>query len=263
MEWPVVTLIGTLAVSFLTFIWSLIKAFKKRDYLFSALLGFLNPFLYYLVIFKAYSLLPAQMAQPLNMIWGIVLVLISIPILKQKVRLIDLVALLICFAGVVVISTEGDLSGFQVKNPLGVFLAVGSSLIWSFYWVLNVKDRRDPVVRLFLNFLFGFFFILLLNVFFIFPLKVPALEGLIGAFYVGLFEMGLAFALWVKALKLSEAFVDVTILIYIVPFISFIFIHIFVGELIKVSSIVGAVFIVVGILINKYKKKTQVKHFLA
>ena len=75
--------------------------------------------------------------------------------------------------------------------------------------------------------------------------------------------MGLAFALWVKALKLSEAFVDVTILIYIVPFISFIFIHIFVGELIKVSSIVGAVFIVVGILINKYKKKTQVKHFLA
>jgi drug/metabolite transporter (DMT)-like permease len=233
---------------------SLIKTLNKRDYLFSALLGLLNPFLYYLVIFKAYSLLPAQMAQPLNMIWGIVLVLISIPILKQKVRLIDLVALLICFAGVVIISTEGDLSGFQVKNPLGVFLAVGSSLIWSFYWVLNVKDRRDPVVRLFLNFVFGFGFILL-SVFFIFPLKVPVFKGLLGAFYVGLFEMGLAFALWVKALKLSEATVDVTILIYIVPFISFIFIHIFVGERIKVSSVVGAVFIVAGILLNKYKKK--------
>lgn len=237
----------------------LVKTLNKRDYLFSALLGFLNPFLYYLVIFKAYSLLPAQMAQPLNMIWGIVLVLISIPILKQKVRLIDMIALLICFAGVVVISTEGDLSGFQVKNPLGVFLAVGSSLIWAFYWVLNVKDRRDPVVRLFLNFLFGFLFILLLSVFLIFPLKVPAFEGLLGAFYVGLFEMGLAFALWVKALKLSKATVDVTILIYIVPFISFIFINIFVGELIKVSSVVGAVLIVAGILINKYKKKTQVK----
>jgi drug/metabolite transporter (DMT)-like permease len=236
----------------------LIKTLNKSDYLFSAFLGLLNPFLYYLVIFKAYSLLPAQMAQPLNMIWGIVLVLISIPILKQKVRLIDLVALLICFAGVVVISTEGDLSGFQVKNPLGVLLAVSSSLIWSFYWVLNVKDKRDPVVRLFLNFIFGFGFILL-SVFFVFPLKVPAFEGLLGAFYVGLFEMGLAFALWVKALKLSEATVDVTILIYIVPFVSFIFIHIFVGELIKVSSVVGAVFIVAGILLNKYKKNTQHK----
>jgi drug/metabolite transporter (DMT)-like permease len=235
---------------------TLIKALNKRDYLYSLLLGFLNPFLYYLVIFKAYSLLPAQMAQPLNMIWGIVLVLISIPILKQKVRLIDMAALLISFAGVVVISTEGDLSSFQVRSPLGVLLAVGSSLIWSFYWVFNVKDRQDAMVRLFLNFVFGFAFILL-SVLFMLPLKAPAFEGILGAFYVGLFEMGLAFALWVKALKLSDATVDITILIYIVPFISFIFIHIFVGEIIKVSSVVGAVFIVAGILINKSKKITH------
>lgn len=234
----------------------LLKTLKKQDYLFSALLGFLNPFLYYLVVFKAYSLLPAQMAQPLNMIWGIVLVLISIPILKQKVRPIDLIALSICFAGVVVISTEGDLSGFQVKNPLGVFLAVGSSLIWSFYWVLNVWDKRDAVVRIFLNFVFGFGFILL-SIVFVFSIKVPAIEGVLGAFYVGLFEMGLAFALWVKALKLSDATADISILIYIVPFISFVFIHIFVGERIMVSSVVGAVLIIGGILINKRKKKMK------
>jgi len=234
----------------------LLKTLKKQDYLFSALLGFLNPFLYYLVVFKAYSLLPAQMAQPLNMIWGIVLVLISIPILKQKVRLIDMFALLVCFAGVVVISTEGDLSGFQVKSPLGVFLAVGSSLVWSFYWVLNVRDKRDSVVRIFLNFVFGFGFILL-SVIFVFSIKVPAIEGVLGAFYVGLFEMGLAFALWVKALKLSDATVDISILIYIVPFISFVFIHIFVGERIMISSVVGAVLIIGGILINKQKKKKR------
>jgi len=77
----------------------------------------------------------------------------------------------------------------------------------------------------------------------------------LGAFYVGLFEMGLAFALWVKALKLSDATVDISILIYIVPFISFVFIHIFVGERIMISSVVGAVLIIGGILINKRKKK--------
>jgi len=53
----------------------------------SALLGFFNPFLYYLVLFKAYSLLPAQVAQPLNMIWPIVLVFLSIPLLGQKIAL--------------------------------------------------------------------------------------------------------------------------------------------------------------------------------
>ena len=194
------------------------------------------------------------MAQPLNMIWGIVLALISIPILKQKVRPMDLIAIAISFCGVVVISTEGDISGFQVKNPLGVLLAVGSSIIWSFYWVLNVKDKLDAVLRLFLNFVFGFGYILL-SVLFIFPMKVPAFEGVLGAFYVGLFEMGLAFALWVKALKLSDKAVDISILIYIVPFISFIFIHIFVGERIMLSSAIGAILIVVGIIINKYKPR--------
>jgi len=231
---------------------ALLKTLTGKDYLFSALLGFLNPFLYYLVIFKAYTLLPAQMAQPLNMIWGIVLVLISIPILKQKIRAIDMLALLVCFAGVVVISTQGNLSGFHIDSPLGVLLAVGSSLIWSFYWVLNVRDKLDGVLRLFLNFVFGFGFILL-SIIFIYPIRTPALvmEGILGAFYIGLFEMGLAFAMWVRALKLADATVNIAILIYIVPFISFIFIHIFVGERIHLSSVLGATLIVAGILLNK------------
>jgi drug/metabolite transporter (DMT)-like permease len=232
----------------------IIKKLKKSDYLFSALLGFLNPFLYYLLVFKAYRLLPAQMAQPLNMIWGIVIVFVAIPFLKQKVRSKDIIALFICFLGVVVISTQGDFSGFHVRNPLGVFLAVGSSLVWSFYFILNVRDKLDAIVRLFLNFMFGFIFIFVCAVL-LSTLRVPPLEGLGGALWVGLFEMALAFSLWIMALKLSDATVDISILIYIVPFISFIFIHIFVGESIKVSSVAGALLIVIGILLNKYKAK--------
>ncbi len=237
---------------------ALLKKLKRKEVLTSLFLGALNPFVYYLVVFKAYDLLPAQMAQPLNMTWGIILVLISIPILKQKVKLRDMAALLVSFAGVVIISTEGDLAGFEIKNPLGVVLALVSSFMWAFYWVLNVKDKLDPILRLFLNFVFGFA-IALLSVMFVFPIQMPSIEGLAGALYVGLFEMGLAFAWWIQALKLSGASVDITILIYIVPFISFIFISVFVGEDIRVSSVVGAVFIIGGILLNRYgkgKKKT-------
>ena len=36
-------------------------------------MGLLNPVAYYLILFKAYTILPAQVAQPLNMIWPIVL----------------------------------------------------------------------------------------------------------------------------------------------------------------------------------------------
>ena len=56
-----------------------------KQYASSAILGFLNPFLYYMILLKAYSLLPAQIAQPLNYTWPVMLVLLSIPILKQKI----------------------------------------------------------------------------------------------------------------------------------------------------------------------------------
>jgi len=75
----------------------------------SMLLGFLNPYLYYIILFKAYSLLPAQVAQPLNMVWPIVLVFLSIPLLKHKVSKRSILALLISFIGVYFISSQGNL----------------------------------------------------------------------------------------------------------------------------------------------------------
>ncbi|MCK5547436.1 MAG: EamA family transporter, partial [Thermoplasmata archaeon] len=47
----------------------LLRKSTKKDLLNSAMLGFLSPFLYYLVLFEAYSLLQAQEAQPLNLTW--------------------------------------------------------------------------------------------------------------------------------------------------------------------------------------------------
>jgi len=144
----------------------LFKEYSPRDYLHSALLGFLNPFLYYVVLFKAYSLLPAQEAQPLNYTWPIMLVLLSIPLLKQKIRRKDALAIIIGFIGVVIIGTRGDLTRLRFSNPLGVFLAVGSSVIWALFWIYSVKDARDEVAKLFLNFVFGFIFVLIATLLF-------------------------------------------------------------------------------------------------
>src|SRR5512133_402086 len=94
----------------------------------SALLGALNPFAYYLILFQAYSLLPAQVAQPLNMIWPITLALLSAPLLKQKITFRNIAAIFISFIGVIFISSQGSLSGMANTNLTGALLAVGSSL---------------------------------------------------------------------------------------------------------------------------------------
>jgi len=97
-----------------------IRSLTGRAVLRNCGLGLLNPFLYYLVLFKAYSLLPAQVAQPLNYTWAITLSLLSVPFLGQKLSRRDLVAICVSYLGVVVLSTQGNLTGLDFGNPAGV-----------------------------------------------------------------------------------------------------------------------------------------------
>ena len=230
----------------------LLFACSKRQYLRSMVLGLLNPFLYYLVLFKAYDLLPAQEAQPLNYTWAITLALLSVPLLKQKIRLKNFVALFVSYAGVVVISTHGNPFSFRFSDPLGVALALGSTVIWSIYWIYNTKDDRDPVVALLLNFLFSLPFVTVLCLSFS-SLRVSSVMGFWGAAYVGIFEMGITFVLWLSALRLSRDAAKVGNLIFISPFLSLVFIHYFVGEEILVSTYFGLVLIIAGLLIQQIK----------
>ncbi|UCF71316.1 MAG: DMT family transporter [candidate division WOR-3 bacterium] len=228
----------------------LIKECTARDYFRSVLLGFLNPFLYYLVLLKAYSLLPAQQAVSLNYTWAIQLVILSIPLLRQKIGLKSIAAVIIGYVGVVIIATRGDISGLKIFNPTGIILALGSAVIWAFFWIFNIKDRRDEVVKLFLNFAFGLVFIVLYSLIFA-RITLPSLAGVLGAGYVGLFEMGITFVLWLKALRLSRTTAQVTNLVYLTPFLALVFISMVVGERILLSTVIGLLLIVTGIVLQK------------
>ena len=221
------------------------------DYVKSALLGLLSPFLYYVVLLRAYSLLPAQQAVSLNYTWAIQLVILSIPLLKQKIGLKSIFTIIVGYIGVLVIATQGNISSLRIANVQGTLLALGSAVIWALFWIYNIKDKRDAAVKLFLNFLFGFVYI------FIYLLitqnmKTPSLSGLAGAAYVGVFEMGITFVLWLKALRLSRTTAQISNLIYLTPFLALFIINIVVGEKILVSTIVGLLFIISGIILQRY-----------
>ena len=234
----------------------LITQGRREDYLLSLALGFLNPFLYYLVLFKAYALLPAQQAQPLNYTWAITLSLLAVPLLKQKIGWQQWLALVVSYCGVVIISTEGHPLSMQFTSGWGVALALSSTLIWALYWIFNARDTRDPVVGLFINFLFGLPFILIYYLITM-PLRTPELYGLLGAVYVGLFEMGICFVLWLLALKLTDNTAKISNLIFHSPFVSLIFIHFLVGEEILASTFIGLILIVAGLLCQRLKGRPE------
>lgn len=232
----------------------LLRTLTRRDYLWSAGLGLLNPFLYYVILFKAYSLLLAQEAQPINFVWPLTLVLLSIPLLGQRIKLVSILAIIVSFAGVVVIATRaqspGDILRFRFSNAPGVFLALSTTLIWSLFWIFNTKDRCDEAVRLFVNFAFASLYILILMVV-TSQAAVPNARGLLGGIYIGLFEMGITFLAWLKALRSAQTTAHVVNLIYLVPFLSLLCIALVVGEPILPSTLVGLVLIVAGIVVQK------------
>lgn len=230
---------------------SLLKTLELKDYLRSAILGLLNPFLYYFILFKAYTLLKAQEAGTLNYIWPIVLVLFSIPLLKQKISYKSIIAIIISFLGIIIISTEGNILTLQFSNILGVSLAAGSAIFWALYWILNMKDKRDDILKLFINFCFGFFYILI-TCLILGIIDFPSTNALIGSVYIGFFEMGITYFFWLKALSFSINTAKVSNLVYLSPFLALIFIRITVGETILVSTVVGLAFIIGGILLQKY-----------
>jgi len=231
----------------------LLKNLTFMDFIWSAFLGLLNPFLYYVVLLKAYELLPAQEAGTLNYVWPLVLVLISIPMLHQKISKWSLLAVFISFSGIVIISTHGQPFSMKFSNPSGVLLALGSAIFWAFYWIFNLKDKREAVTKLLLNFCFGFLYILILVMLVKGP-GIPSWQGLTGSIYLGFFEMGIPFVLWLSALKLSSTTAKVTNLIYLSPFISLLIIHFAVGETILLSTVAGLFLIVSGIIMQQYLK---------
>ncbi len=229
----------------------------RRDLLHSAVMGLFNPFVYYLILFKAYALLPAQEAQPLNWTWPIVLSLLSAAVFKHRLSPRAVIAIFISFCGVVIISLKGNFAAIQFSNPFGSFLALISSIFWAIYWILNLKDRRDSVIKLALNFCFGLVYIGLLAGWTHNIVGLSAYEfGLVA--YIGLFEMGITFVTWLYALQHSTNSARVANLAYLAPFISLIFIALIVGERILPSSIVGLGFIVSGIALQASGGKNEV-----
>lgn len=222
----------------------------KKDYLASVLFGALNPLVYYLVLFRAYELLPAQEAQTINYTWALTMTLLAVPLLGHKLTLKDIAAAIICYSGVLILATKGDVLGLNFTSLTGVGLALFSTILWALYWIMNTRDQRDPVVGLFLNFMCALPLVLIYCAFYGELKRVPW-QGVLGAAYVGVFEMGLTFVLWLSAMKLTNSTAKISNLIFIAPFLALIFISTLLGEEILPSTLYGLAFILSGLVLQQ------------
>lgn len=273
---PLQMLLGASAVSVVV-LWIVLLLNGKQNLLVktrfsgllhSAVLGMMNPLLFYMVLFSAYDLLLTQEAMVLNFTWPVTLTILSFFLLRQRIGWKSILAIMVSFIGILIIGTNGRVWTLKFTNPVGVTLALASTLIWSLFWIYNLKDQRDEVVKLFLNFLFGFIYILIVSILLesngitvspeikswlkggagIWPFSWQAVAG---CFYIGVFEMGVAYVFWLKGLQLSKTTAKVSNLIFFAPFISLLIIHLTVGEPLHPATLAGLAFIITGVILQR------------
>ena len=237
--------------------WRFLRKMTAKQSLYYAGLGLLNPVAYYLVLFKAYDLLPAQVAQPINYAWPIVLLILLALFAGQPIPKKKYIGMFVSLAGVALISIGTGFNGEMSVSTEGFLLAALSAVLWATYWMLNNRNKvqTDGSVVLFLTFLFGSVYLSVGALFC--GLNLSSLTGVLSGMYVGGFEMGIPFIFFGLAMRKTSNPALINQLCYLSPFMSLFFISVVLGEQIVFTTYIGLVMIVLGIVFNQYFVKSS------
>lgn len=214
------------------------------------LLGVMNPACYYLLLLHAYTLLPAQVAQPINYTWAITLSLLAVPLLGQRVGGAEIAAALLAAIGVFVISLGSGTGSLQSIRWDGIGIALASTLVWAMYWILNRRATGDPGCRMLLSFAWGLPASLAACLWFS-EWPMPSSRTALAVLWIGVFEMGLSFLFWQRALALSVNAARVSNLVFVTPLLALIPIALVLGEPIAPSTLPGVFLILGGLAVQQ------------
>ncbi len=230
-----------------------LRTIKTPEWIRLLTLGLINPTLYYFLLFGAYAKLPAQEAMAINYTWGLVLPLLAAPLLGQPLQRRDMASAAVSYCGVFVIATRGDVLAFELSNPEGVGLAVASTVLWALYWIGNTRITTPPIQGLFVGFTAATAVLMTISVFTGSLIHLPW-QALAGGLYIGFFEMGLSFILWLKAMRLTQNTARISTLIFLSPPLSLILIWAILDEVIKGSTLVGLAMILTGLAVQHWPR---------
>jgi len=127
-------------------------------------------------------------------------------------------------------------------------------VLWALYFILNIRDKRDEGVKLLTNFTFASVYLIAAMLISGSSFEGIGTKGLLSSVYIGIFEMGLTFWLWLMAMRLATSNAIIGNLIYLTPFISLIFVHFILGEPVYYTTPAGLILIIGGIIYQNSQK---------
>lgn len=227
------------------------KQYRAKHYLHMAGLGFIGMFLYNGLYYIAMKQMTAQEACILNYLWPIMLVLFSCLLLKEKMTVRKAIAMLMSFAGIIVLTAGGGGTA-QGNRMLGAVLCILAAASYGLFCVLNKMHDMDQNISMMVIWFSSGVFALVAGLCSEQWIAVTPVQW-IGLTYLGAVIDGLAYLLWAIALKGWKSSALAANLSYLVPFLSIILSAIFLKEEVKLTAVAALVLIIGGILIQSLR----------
>ena len=160
-----------------------LKKYKAKDFLKIFGIGVLGTFCYNLFLYLGIEQMDASQAFILNYLWPIMIVVFAWLILKEKMTLRKILAIILSFLGVVVMVLGNGFS-FGSTEFLGVVFCIVAAASYGLFSVLTKKVKYDKYVSMMLYYLSAFIaalgFSLISN-----RLMMPSFEQGLGLVWIG------------------------------------------------------------------------------
>ena len=232
-----------------------IREISRGTILRMVLIGSLGVLWYNLFLLLGTDRLPAQEAFVINDLWPAFIIIFSCILLREKMNIGKLAAIVFSFLGIIVVTTDGDLKNFAFVQMDGVAFCLLAAVCYSLYSTLNKREDYDKNISVFLSYASGtvlaFAWVLITG-----GLAAPDMVSLGGMAFNGIICNALPYLFWALALDMGNTAI-IANLAYLTPFISLLVTHFVLGEKITVFSVLGLVLIVLGIGIQILANRGQ------
>ena len=225
-----------------------LKQYAFTDYIQMFGVGALGIFLYHLFLYMGIDAMEASQAFIINYLWPIMSVLFACIILKEKMTIRKLAAILLSFLGVIVVASDGHLLQMGKSSLVGALYCILAAVSYGLFTVLNKKNHYNQYVSMMLYYLAS----TLISLVYVvlakdsFTLSLPQTLGML---WIGIFTTAIAFTTWGLALKQGDT-AKISNLAYITPFLSLVWTFFILKEKLNLYSIAGLLIIVLGIFIQ-------------
>ena len=233
--------------------WGGLRDYSRKEMGTMLVLGATGLFPYTTLYYLAFALAPAAAGNSniINYLWPIWIVILAIPILKERLGWKKILGIALSFAGVYLILTGGQWIRFRLEHLPAYLSAAAGAFFWGLFSVQNKRHRFEALTAMFVYSVAAFLCFaavaLLAS-----PLVWPTTRSWLLLFLLGGIVNGFSYLFWILALRAGDT-AKIANLVYFTPFLALIYLAVFRGISIKATQLVALIFILAGPILQEIR----------